>query len=80
MIREKGSTEDQNLVHIPGILPHTPREMLPTERPGGEKPHLQFKRILLAFYWFSFGCRANVLHSDPGALIQSAHYLLQGPP
>lgn len=76
----KASTRDQNLVEILGILPHTSRAMLATERPGREKPHLKFKRIVLAFYLFSFGCRGNVLHSDLGALIQSVHYLPQGPP
>lgn len=49
-------------------------------RPGTGIPRLQFKRIPLPFYLLLFGCRGNELHSDLGALIQSARYLLQEPP
>lgn len=78
--RGKEATRDQPSVQIPSTFPYTPREMLPKQSPGREKPHLQFKRIPLPFYLLSFGCRGNVLHSDLGALIQSARYLLQEPP
>lgn len=78
--RGKESTRDQPSVKIPSTLPYIPREMLPKEMPGRKKPYLQFKLIPLPFYLILFGFRENVLHSDLGALIQSARYLLQEPP
>lgn len=74
-----GSPErDHPSVQLPSTS--TPGETLPKEWPGTGKPLLQFKLIPLPFYLLLFGCRGNVLHSDLGALIQSARYLPQEPP
>ncbi|TNN87554.1 hypothetical protein EYF80_002271 [Liparis tanakae] len=40
----------------------------------------EMNSVYLETTWWRGRGTANVLHSDPGALIQSAHYLLQGPP
>lgn len=77
-ITGESSERDHPSVQLPSTS--TPGETLPKEWPGTGKPLLQFKRIPLPFYLLLFGCRGNVLHSDLGALIQSARYLPQEPP
>lgn len=78
-VTRRSSERDHPPVQLPSTLASTPSETLPKEWPGTGKPLLQFKQIPLPFYLLLFGCRGNVLHSDLGALIQSARYLPQEP-